>query len=71
MRKIDFEEYIHNKGHKRNVKRNVAELASCLEKILFDGKKWVAIVVIPTIEILLNILTLLEDRNDHDDDLYF
>ena len=63
MKKINFEEY-KRRVNKKEVKQSLAELANALEIILFDSKKWVAVVLIPTIDILLNVIALLNDDRD-------
>lgn len=69
MSKIDFEEYRH-RVNKKEVKHSLAKMVKGLERILFDGKKWVVVVLIPTIDILSNIITLLNSHDYDDDDRY-
>lgn len=73
MKKINFEEYKH-RVNKKEVKQSLAKMANNLEKILFNGKEWAIVVLIPTIELLMSILSLIENHsNDHDDydDFYY
>lgn len=70
MKKIDFEEYKH-RVNKKDVKKSLAKMASELEKVLFNGKRWTIVVLIPTIELLMSIMSLLENQNMDDDDFYY
>lgn len=70
MKKIDFEEYKH-RVNKKDVKKSLAKMASELEKVLFNGKEWAVVVLIPTIELLMSILSLIESHDKDDDDFYY
>lgn len=67
MKNFNFEEY-KKRVNRKEMKKDVENLASKLEGILFGSKKWVYSVIIPTIEILINIATLLGSNDDDNDE---
>ena len=51
---------------RRKIRKTLAQFVVNSEKVLYHGKKWIVVVLIPMLEVLANILTLMDD--DHQDD---
>ena len=51
---------------KKEFKKTLTKIVVESEKVLYTGKKLIIVVIIPALEVLANLLTLM-DENDRDD----
>ena len=60
----------NKEDRKRELKKKLAKVVIETEQLLYKGKKIIIVVVIPALEVLANLLTLM-DEDDRDDENWY
>lgn len=60
----------NKEDRKRELKKKLAKVVTETEQLLYKGKKIIIVVVIPALEVLANLLTLM-DEDDRDDENWY
>ena len=60
----------NKEDRKRELKKKLTKVVIETEQLLYKGKKIIIVVVIPALEVLANLLTLM-DEDDRDDENWY
>ena len=60
----------NKEDRKRELKKKLTKVVTETEQLLYKGKRIIIVVVIPALEVLANLLTLM-DEDDRDDENWY